>query len=88
MGSTATHQPLTQAIVEAVAEADDVDPLDLPPLYETVDPDALETLFTATNTSPRSTGKVTFEYSGHTVVVSSDGSIMVADEQTALEEPL
>ncbi len=86
MSSTATHQPPSQAIVETVAEAKDVDPLDLDSLYEVIDPDALDSLFAPTNGSPRSDGKIAFEYADHTVVVSSDGTVRLADESIPLEE--
>jgi len=88
MSSTAMHQPLSQAIVETIAENEDVDPLALDPLYEVIDPDALDSLFAETNRSPRSDGKITFEYAGHTVVVNSDGTVRLADELTSVEEPL
>ena len=62
-------------VIEAVAEAKGVDPLDLPPLYKFVDPCALERVFAPTRTSPRATGRVTFEMDGCEVVVESDGSV-------------
>ncbi|MFB1062412.1 HalOD1 output domain-containing protein [Natrinema sp. H-ect4] len=55
----------TNAVIEAVAEATDSDPLDLPPLYEAVDPDALNTLFDSSETS----GQVSFPYAGFEVTV-------------------
>lgn len=86
MSLTAAHQTITHAVVETVAEAENVDPLDLDPLYGVIDPDALEELFTATAGSPRSSGKITFEYHGHTVVVSNDGSVTLADSPALLEK--
>lgn len=56
--------PVT-AVIEAVAEATESDPLDLPPLYESVDSDALNTLFNGSETSVQ----VVFQYAGFEVVI-------------------
>lgn len=37
--------PVSQTIIAAVAEASNRDPIELDPLYEYIDPDALNTLF-------------------------------------------
>lgn len=80
--------PLSYTVVETVAEAEAVDPVELEiPLNDVIDPDALEALFESTNTAPRRTGQVTFEYAGHTVVVGSDGTVMVADGSTTKGSP-
>ena len=54
--------------MEAVARARDVDEIDLPPLYEAVDPDALDRFVT-----PEGDGadvRVRFSYAGRDIVVS------------------
>jgi hypothetical protein len=62
------ENPIPQ-IVDAVAEADGVDPVTLdPPLAEVVDPDALETLI------ENSTGadlEICFTYRGHNVIIGN-----------------
>ncbi len=58
------------AVINAVAEATDSDPLDLPPLYDAVDPDALNTLFNESEASIQ----VLFHYAGFKVVVQ-DGEV-------------
>ncbi|RQG92250.1 HalOD1 output domain-containing protein [Natrarchaeobius chitinivorans] len=71
------------AIVDAVAERRDVDPVDLPPLYEWIEPDALNGLF-----DPATRGgcncRLEFTYAGCTVVVerSPTLSIVVDGEET------
>lgn len=45
------------AVVEAVAEATDVDPVNLPPLHDAIDTDALDTLFI-----DHADGVLAFEY--------------------------
>ena len=57
----------TLRVIEAVSEAADVDPLDLPPLYDVIDPDALNRLcLTATGSAPCT---VRFEYAGHDIEI-------------------
>lgn len=58
------------AVVEAVADAEDVDPTDLdPPLGDVIDPDALESIFRDSN------GELTFTYHGHRVTVEPAGTV-------------
>lgn len=63
----------SQRVVEALARADGVDPLAMTtPLYDAVDPDALNTLLDTDEPV-----EVTFEYCDHTVVVDSSGRVTV-----------
>jgi hypothetical protein len=62
------------AVVDAVAEREGVDPTDLPPLYDAIGPDVLEVLHEADSDGNQ---RVTFEYYGYRVTVSSDGSIVL-----------
>ena len=61
-------------VVEALADATDTDPLELEPLYNVVDPEALDRLF---RTDSHISASVRFEYEGHTVEVRSDGSVSI-----------
>lgn len=63
---------LSEAVVQAVGEVDDTDPVDLPPLYDQIDPDALENLFRDV-----SNGVVAFDYHDYTVLVRADGTASV-----------
>lgn len=74
---------LSEAVVEAVADAEGVSPLELrPPLFEVVDPDALDKLFPLPSLEQgRTEGHVTFEYCGYEVTVQPDGVISVGDLQ-------
>lgn len=65
----------SETIVEAVADATDTDPTQLPPLYDTVNTDALDMLF-----SERDGGTLTFEYADCTVVVHGDVTVTVTDD--------
>lgn len=62
------------AVVAAVAERDGVETTDLPPLYGAIGPDILEILHDAEADSDQ---RVTFDYAGYRITVSSDGSIVL-----------
>lgn len=65
---------LSEAVVRAVADAEGVDPIDLDtPLYEAIDPDALDRLFESQKGRP--TGRLTFSYRGYDVCVTADGQL-------------
>lgn len=61
------------AVIEAVGAVSNSEPTDLPPLAETIDPDALDSLFS----SPASTGRVVFRYAEYTVAVSADRTVRI-----------
>jgi uncharacterized ParB-like nuclease family protein len=74
--------PITESIVDAVAEAEDLDPIDIePPLATVVDADALNTLVDSMDGGPdASVGRITFSYCGYDVTVTTDG-IVSLDER-------
>lgn len=77
------HASVSQSVVEAVAEAKGAAPENLtPPLYDVIDPDALDQLFTATTTAGRMDGRVVFDYDGYEIVVSGDGYVAVHEQDT------
>ncbi|MXR42643.1 hypothetical protein GRX01_15020 [Halobaculum sp. WSA2] len=63
------------AVVARVASVSGVDPLELPPLYDVIDPDALNAIFSG-RAEDGSDGGVTvsFEYADHRVRVSGCGT--------------
>lgn len=66
-------EPITIRIVDAIASELNVDRTQVsPPLYHTIDPDALETVLDSTDSV-----SVTFDYEGRSVTVRSDGSVTV-----------
>jgi hypothetical protein len=75
--STAQH---STAVIRAVAAHDGVDETELPPLYDAVDPDALDALLASTRADGPGQASVTFEYAGHTVVVSGDGTVSLEQD--------
>lgn len=71
-GSGTWDEPAT-GVVMKVADAKDVDPIDLDSLYEVVDPDALNALVSLSE----GTVRIEFEYEGYVITVRSDGHIHV-----------
>jgi len=75
------QESVTQAVVRAVRSESHADDRTLPPLYSTIEPDALNQLFTHRGTqaeeSRQPTGVVEFLYAGYRVRVQSDGTINV-----------
>ncbi|MDS0475457.1 HalOD1 output domain-containing protein [Natrinema sp. 1APR25-10V2] len=71
----------SQAIVMGLAERNDVSPLEMQPLYEAVNPEALDTLFQ----NGRS-GRVTFEYAGYEVAVHGNGHIDIHETEHSAGE--
>lgn len=65
----------THEIVERVALHDEVDPLELPPLFDAIDPDALEACIRSLDE-----GQVEFRYADHTVTVRSDGTVEIVEK--------
>jgi hypothetical protein len=68
------------AIVEELAAARDADPLDLPPLQDYVDTDALVSLVgTRTAAERNAVHQLRFRVGHHEVSVTGDGRVEVAD---------
>lgn len=78
LASETDQRAITEAIIATVAEEKGVDPLDIRPLYATLDPDALESLVErGTN------GRVVFTFEGCEVEVTMDEPVTVhATERT------
>jgi hypothetical protein len=68
-----------EVIVEAVAKAAGVDPLELPPLFDFVDLDAIDTLFARHDGACEAETLLSFEVDTWNVFVRSDGRIRVCD---------
>jgi hypothetical protein len=68
---------LSTAVLDAVSEAADCEGLDLPPLYEQIDPAGLEKLFAPIPGSERCTGSVTFPLGEYHITIAADGEIVI-----------
>ncbi|WP_227377223.1 HalOD1 output domain-containing protein [Haladaptatus halobius] len=67
---------LSTLVIEAVAAHEDRSPDDLEPIYQSINPDALNSLFTPLiDGTSRADGHVSFSYCGYHVTVSSDRTV-------------
>ena len=80
-------EAVSREVVESVAAARDTDPLDLPPLYEVVDPDALNRLFDYDQTTTPAPACVRFRMADCNVVVHRDGTVEVTADPTTATVP-
>lgn len=74
-----TDRSPVEAIVDALAEAASVDPEELTPLYEFVDPDAVDALFNRHDGADEAQALLTFQVDTWNVFVRADGRIRVCD---------
>lgn len=72
--------PATSRVLEAVAVTSGVDPLELPPLYDVVDPDKLDALVAS-----MSDGEITFTYAGYEVTVDGGNGVEVSEPSSSTE---
>lgn len=72
-GTTGGVEEAATTVVEEVARVKDTDPLELDPLYQVVDPDALNELVAHAADAVT----IDFEYEGHVVTVRGDGHVTV-----------
>jgi hypothetical protein len=71
----------SDTVVQVVAEAKGVSPIDLPPLQDVVDGDALNAVIESFEGDPRGgLGSVTFTYGGYIVVVDGGGDVSVSEQ--------
>lgn len=75
--------PVSESLIEAVADEKDVDPMELTtPLYSVIDPDALDRIVDSTPSQDPMEVRVTFQYSDCEVTVYGDGHVSVIEEAT------
>jgi len=71
------NESVSTAVVEALAEAEGVSPLELEePLYESVDPDALDRVLARDGGAPRR-GRIAFSVMGRRVAVTVEDDVYV-----------
>lgn len=75
--SVHSDESICFAIVDTVSNLTNTDPLELDPLGTVVDTDALNALFSPSDSSRRHDAYLTFRYEGCNVAVDSDGTISV-----------
>ena len=82
------NRSLPVAVVEAIASFANRDPTvtdnngedtGLQPLYETIDPDALDSLFQTPQGESSADGMIKFDHCGYEITVKSNGIVIVKD---------
>lgn len=63
-------------VLESVADASDTDPCELPPLYETIDPERLDHFVTGADDDPNR--RIEFTYAGYHVTVTGPDDVTVS----------
>ena len=77
--------PPSRAVVKAVAQAADRDPSALEPLYEAIDPDALDAIYRSRRETQSSALRVSFSYASFEVTVGPTGAVEVSPVTDRLE---
>lgn len=77
--------PASMAVIATLGEVMDADPVELNPLYSTVDPDALDTLVHAHSGTDGDT-HVTFTHEDHVITVYSYGVVTITPERDPTAE--
>ena len=77
---------ITEAIVTAVSDAENCDPLSLPPLWNEIETESLDALFAPTRSGHPRAGRVSFDYAGYAITVDIDAETTVNVSLEALEE--
>ena len=74
--SLSPSESVNEAVVQTIATLENVDPTEIEPLYDSIDPDALEALIERGSRHQSETA-VEFDYSGYRVRVSTTGELHV-----------
>lgn len=82
--SVPTETSLSMTVINLIADADDTDPVELAPLYDTIDPDLLDSLVDSPGFS-----SLEFTYHGYTVAVgevNGEIEVEIADANAPLDD--
>lgn len=81
MSEVVARQTLSpcETVVGRVAKYEGVDPAELSPIFDVIDPDALDAFIDGAERRETS-AQIQFPYHGYTVTVSADGTVSVADD--------
>lgn len=69
-------ESVSERVIQNVSNVTSRDELDLPPLYGTIDPDALDEMIAG-----MTEGKITFEYAGCEISVTADARVRVMERR-------
>jgi hypothetical protein len=80
-----TQSP-SEKVVTKLAAAKGIDPTEVEPLFNSLDPDALDIIFENLAQGPdREQGKVEFTHAGHSITVRADGSVAIDKSSVPLD---
>lgn len=68
----------SETVVGRIAKYEGIDPAELSPLYDVIDPDALDSFINGADRRDTA-AEIQFSYHGYTVTVSTDGGVQVDD---------
>ncbi len=74
---------VTELVVDCLADATGRDPLELPPLWEVIDPEGLNSVFEPRRSGDERAGTVQFRYCGHEVTVETQSSVIVSAKRVS-----
>lgn len=76
-------EPPSRSVIRAVASVNGTDPMEMQPLYDAIDPDALDRVFESAPDRPRplTDGLVSFRFSDCHVTVYADGRTVVEPDE-------
>ncbi|MCL9814605.1 HalOD1 output domain-containing protein [Natranaeroarchaeum aerophilus] len=72
-----TAMPMSMIVVMVVSDLEGTDPMELTPLYDSLDPELLDTLFSPRSDGTLAVGEVTFTFEGYEIHVYRHGHISV-----------
>lgn len=84
-GETFEEPSTSQRVIRAVAETTGNEPTEVGPLYQVIDPDALDRLFSSTGKNGRTDGYVEFTFAECDVVVRGSGEVEVTERDAGVE---
>ncbi|WP_049926454.1 HalOD1 output domain-containing protein [Halopiger goleimassiliensis] len=82
--STTDPDGISMAVVDAVAARRSVDPVELPPLYEWIDPEAIDALFGSSTTEEGR--RLEFVYDGHGITIDDTSTLRILVDGTPVSE--
>ncbi len=77
--SNVETEQIAEAVIEALAKASGTSPEKMKPLYESINPDALDELFDRQHM--HTPERVEFRHQGYEVVIESDGRIEISESE-------
>lgn len=71
---------LAESVVSVISELEDVDHDELPPLYESVDMEAVEEVMLTAQGEPRENTTVEFSYGDYNIRIHSQGLVIIEEK--------